>query len=154
MPSLRQLAVMADRLQRQATELQTQLAALIESEARPQPTPRNLPHRAAKWSGPVPEQIRRSRRRIHVRRFNLCTELGLVPTFKQFAIKHNLSMDAPSRWLTDKARGVQPGGALDQTLWRCHREDIREYTAMKRAKRHGAVEKSNIALPFPHKMTA
>jgi hypothetical protein len=80
--------------------------------------------------------------------------LGLDPTLKHFAIKHNVSVSECSRWLASKPRGIAPGSHLDKTMWRCHRSDIRDYRAMLRAKRHGTQQISNSAMRSSARMSA
>lgn len=140
-PSLRQIAVRVDRVQRQVAELQTQLAAMIDAEARPQPRTKPA-KRKERWVGPVPAEIREARLDVWWKRVHLARDVGILPTAKQFAIMHNQHPSLVSRWLTAKERSIEPGCTQDQTMWRCVNSDNEEFEAML-ATRHGTRQKTN-----------
>src|SRR5215470_5640059 len=96
---LRQLAQFADPLPADVGRLQAYIAALIADDG-PQ-EPRSLRPRKARV--PVPSEIRTQRLAAWSERFMLAVEVGMIPTKVHFAIRHNLSVSLPSRWLTARA---------------------------------------------------
>jgi hypothetical protein len=139
LPSLRQFAIMLDRVQRQVAELQTLLATLIAAEDQPpQPTPGR---RRKRWIGPVDPTILQQREEMFLQYFRLSMSLGRDPTRKYFAVLHNLSVSEISRWLSDRPRGIAPGSATDTAISRALRADIARLEAS--AKRQGTMQIPN-----------
>jgi hypothetical protein len=150
MANLRQLARVADRLQSEVVRLHACIAALIEAEEQPPATPRR---RSPRWVGPVPDKVRAEREEAFLKYFTLALNLGRDPTRKYFAVLHNLSVSEVSRWLSNRPRGIRPGSATDESIWRALNQDIRRLEACE-AKRHGRVENSNCAPPISSTMAA